>query len=173
MNTTELPNMSSPELAEWVRDARRQTLALIADLSDEQLLGQPLAITNPLLWEIGHIAWFQEKWVLRRLGQPSLRANADALYDSAAVPHDVRWDLPLLARQKTLAYMQAVLDRVVDRLEKPVQEEDRYFVKLSVFHEDMHTEAFTYTRQTLGYPLPRLQLTLFQPPTTDPLPAHL
>jgi gamma-glutamyl hercynylcysteine S-oxide synthase len=165
--------MSSPELTEWVRDARRQTWALIADLSDEQLLGQPLAITNPLLWEIGHITWFQEKWVLRRLGQPSLRANADALYDSAAVPHDVRWDLPLLARQKTLAYMQAVLDRVLELLEKPVQEEDRYFVKLAVFHEDMHTEAFTYTRQTLGYPLPRLDVSLVQPPESGPLPGDV
>src|SRR5262249_37569963 len=27
---------------------------------------------------------------------------------------------------------------------------------LSVFHEDMHAEAFSYTRQTLGYPAPRL-----------------
>ena len=26
---------------------------------------------------------------------------------------------------------------------------------LTVFHEDMHDEAFTYTRQTLGYPAPR------------------
>ncbi|MFL5241772.1 MAG: selenoneine synthase SenA [Gemmataceae bacterium] len=158
MNTEVYPDKTSQDLAAWLRDARRQTLALIGDLSDEQMLGQPLAIANPILWEIGHVAWFQEKWVLRRQGQPSLRANADALYDSAAVPHDVRWDLPLLARQKTLAYMQAVLDKALERLEKPVAEEDRYFVKLAVFHEDMHTEALTYTRQTLGYPLPDLDV---------------
>lgn len=29
-----------------------------------------------------------------------------------------------------------------------------YFVKLAVFHEDMHDEAFLYTRQTLGYAAP-------------------
>jgi iron(II)-dependent oxidoreductase len=35
----------------------------------------------------------------------------------------------------------------------------RYFAEYAVFHEDMHDEAFTYTRQTLGYPPPRLALT--------------
>jgi iron(II)-dependent oxidoreductase len=31
-----------------------------------------------------------------------------------------------------------------------------YLVQYAVFHEDMHTEAFTYTRQTLGYPPPAI-----------------
>jgi hypothetical protein len=47
------------QLAEWVHDARRRTCELVADLTDSQLLGPRLAIINPLLWEIGHIAWFQ------------------------------------------------------------------------------------------------------------------
>src|SRR5262245_16435356 len=97
------PTMNAPvptdqELAAWVRDARARTLALVADLSDEQLLGPRLAIVNPLLWEIGHVAWFQEKWALRRASQPSVRANADSLYDSAAIAHDTRWDLGLPSR---------------------------------------------------------------------------
>jgi len=83
-------------LAAWVRDARRRTLEVVADLSDEQLLGPQLRIVNPLLWEIGHVAWFQEKWALRRAGDTApIRADADSLYDSAAIPHDTRWSLPL------------------------------------------------------------------------------
>src|SRR5262245_43792143 len=97
------------ELADWVTDARRRTLDLVADLRDEQLLGPHLAIINPLLWEIGHVAWFQEKWVLRHArGRPPLRPDADALYDSAAVAHDTRWDLPLPSRDETLGYMRRV-----------------------------------------------------------------
>src|SRR5260370_13765846 len=97
---------SAKTLAEWVRDARQRTLALIADLNDEQLLGPRLPIVNPLLWEIGHIAWFQEKWVLRHASkQLPIRRDADALYDSAAVPHHVRWDLPLPARAEPLRYL--------------------------------------------------------------------
>jgi iron(II)-dependent oxidoreductase len=159
------------ELAEWVRDARRRSFELVADLSDEQLIGPRLAIVNPLLWEIGHVAWFQENWVLRHAGkQKPIRDDADALYDSAAVAHDTRWDLPLPSRQATLAYMRQVRDRVLERIERPdLSDDDIYFVRLSVFHEDMHNEAFTYTRQTLEYPAPRLSLTAEPAPAGGPL----
>ena len=145
-------------LAEGVRDARRRTLELVDDLDDAQLLGPRLAIVNPLLWEIAHVAWFQEKWVLRHaLGEPPIRADGDALWDSGAIPHDTRWDLSLPTRAESLAYMREVHEQVLDRLERAqVDERVAYFVRYTTFHEDMHDEAFTYTRQTLGYPAPRL-----------------
>ena len=59
--------ISTANLADWLIDARRRTLELIGDLTDEQLLGPPLPTVNPLLWEIGHLAWFHEKWVLRHV----------------------------------------------------------------------------------------------------------
>ncbi len=151
---------SSAELAAWVRDARQRTIDLVADLTDEQLMGPRLAIINPFLWEIGHVAWFQEKWVLRGVaGEPPIRADGDSLYDSAAIPHDTRWDLPLPLRQETLAYMRAVRDRVIERIERvELRDNELYFIRLSVFHEDMHTEAFTYTRQTLAYPPPSFRI---------------
>jgi iron(II)-dependent oxidoreductase len=130
-------------------------LELIADLTDEQLLGPQLATVNPLLWEIGHLAWFQEKWVLREGGKlASVRDDADGLYDSTAIAHDTRWDLLLPCRAKTLDYMQRVQNLVLKRIEHGLDEQSAYFVLLSVFHEDMHDEAFTITRQTLGYPAP-------------------
>jgi len=143
-------------LAAWVRDARKKTLEVVADLSDEQLLGPQLRIVNPLLWEIGHVTWFQEKWALRHeAGQMPIRADADSLYDSAAISHDTRWDLPLPSRADTLAYMTAVRDRVLERIEQGnLTEQERYFITLGVLHEDMHTEAFTYTRQTHGWSAP-------------------
>jgi iron(II)-dependent oxidoreductase len=49
------------QLIAWVSEARQRTLQLVADLDDSQLLGPRLEIVNPLLWEIGHVAWFQEK----------------------------------------------------------------------------------------------------------------
>jgi iron(II)-dependent oxidoreductase len=148
------PSLDPATLAAWLHDARARTLGLVADLTDEQLMGPQLPTVNPLLWEIGHVAWFQEKWVLRRAGQASVRADADSLYDSAAIAHDVRWDLPLPRRSDTLAYMQRVQDRVLDRIDRGLNEHDSYFVQLAIFHEDMHAEAFAITRQTLGYPAP-------------------
>src|SRR5438093_10499050 len=88
--------MSDPtQLAQWVRDARERSLGLVADLSPDQLRGPRLAIVNPLHWEIGHVAWFQEYWTLRHaLGERALREDGDLLWDLDAVDHDMRWDLP-------------------------------------------------------------------------------
>ncbi len=146
------------EVAAALEDARRRSLELIGDLTDEQLRAPLLAIINPPLWELGHVAWFQEKWALRHLrGEPPVVEQGDALWDSAAVPHDTRWDLPLLSRRGTLDYCRRVLDRVLERLpDGELSEEKAYFHWLAVMHEDMHGEAFTYTRQTLGWTPPKL-----------------
>ncbi len=168
--------MPSPAtLAEWVVDARRRTFELVADLDDPQLLGPRLPIVNPLLWEIGHVAWFQEKWVLRHvLGEPPIRADADALWDSAAIAHDRRWSLPLPTRRDTLAYMTEVRDRVLDRLvQRGSDPRLLYFALYAVFHEDMHDEAFTYTRQTHGYPPPRLSGAEATPAGAGALPGDV
>jgi iron(II)-dependent oxidoreductase len=139
-----------------LKDARRRTLELVSDLTGEQLRVPLLPIINPILWEIGHVAWFQEKWALRHARNAApLLESGDSLWDSAAVAHDTRWDLPLPSRTGTLDYMAQVLERVIDRLESSTLTDiDRYFSWLAVMHEDMHAEALTYTRQTLGFPAP-------------------
>src|SRR3546814_12942533 len=104
--TTTLP---AEALVRCLRDARARTLALVEDLTDEQLIGPRLATVNPLLWEIGHLAWFHERFILRRLeDRPPILAASAALYDSMTVPHDARWDLPLPDRAGTLVYLDAV-----------------------------------------------------------------
>ena len=152
--------ISSARLIAYLKDARSRTLALIQGLSGDELMGPRLAIVNPLLWEIGHLAWFHEHWILRHLdGRPPLLPNADALYDSSAVAHDTRWDLPLPSLDRTLEYMAAVQEAVIARLDRDVPSADEaYFYQLTTFHEDMHTEAFIYMRQTLGYPAPSFAL---------------
>lgn len=163
--------MNSSVLIRQLTDARCLTLELVADLTDEQLLGPQLDITNPLIWEIGHVAWFQEKWTLRHLWKEEpVREEVDRLYDSIAIPHDARWDLPLLSRQHTLDYIREVLDRIVERLEQREPAPDEvFFYLLALFHEDMHDEAFTYTRQTLGYPAPKFGVPRPGALATEPL----
>ncbi len=149
---------SASDLSDWVQDARQRTLDLVSDLSDEQLMGAKLDIVNPMLWEIGHAAWFQEKWVLRHvLGEPAIREDADTLWDSMAIAHDTRWDLPLPTRRETLDYLVNVRDAVLDALAKHEPTPDLlYHARYAVHHEDMHNEAFTYTRQTHEYTPPSI-----------------
>lgn len=144
------------DLCKDLLDSRKRSSRVTADLAGERLLGPQLAIVNPPLWEIGHVGWFQEYWCLRRRPSgefgPSILAGADALYDSAKVAHDTRWSLPLPDIKATRAYLENVLERVQERARREPENEDlAYFLRLATFHEDMHAEAFLYSRQTLGY----------------------
>jgi iron(II)-dependent oxidoreductase len=148
--------MNPASLAGELIASRKHLTRITADLDGERLLGPKLAIVNPPLWELGHVAWFQEYWCLRRRSpdrySDSMLDGADKLYDSAKVAHDTRWGLPLPDPKATRGYQDAVLERVLQRLEhEPDNRELHYFVQLATFHEDMHAEAFHYTRQTLGY----------------------
>jgi len=154
----ESAQITRQQIIAMLAEARARTFELVADLSDDQMMGPRLRIVNPLRWEIAHVAWFQERWTLRNLyHQAPIYPDVDALYDSARVAHDTRWDLPLLSREETLDYLRKALDRAVEQLDSraPTREEI-YFFLLAIFHEYMHSEAITYTRQTLGYPPPRL-----------------
>jgi gamma-glutamyl hercynylcysteine S-oxide synthase len=153
---------SAQILRDWLLETRQRSRELYADLSAAQLLGPRLDSVNPPLWEIGHLGWFQEHWCLRFLSDdqelaPSILTSADPLYNSATVRHSTRWDLPLPNIEATQKYLDDVTERVLERLDhEPDNDALRYFAKLAVFHEDMHGEAFFYTRQTHGYSRPRL-----------------
>jgi len=151
----------SEPLMDWVADARARTIELVSDLTDRQLRTKKLKIVNPLDWEIGHAAYFAELFVLRAMhGRPSRLPDADALFDSTAIEHAVRWDLALPDRSRLHAYLHEVRDDLLEFVASArtsgLDPEGCYRCLLAVFHEDMHTEAFTYTRQTMGYPPPEL-----------------
>ncbi len=146
-------------LIDAAADARRRTIDLVSDLSDDALLGPRLWNVNPFLWEIGHVAWFHEARALRRDGRASLMVRSDGLYDSIAIPHEVRWDLRLPDRGATLWYLEAVLEKAIQRLQElSPNDAELYYFAYAVYHEDMHDEAFLYTRHTRALPPPRALL---------------
>lgn len=144
-------------LAAALTDARDYTLRVYAHL-DETARRFPYGATvNPPLWELAHVAWFQEHWCLRwRDGaarEPSLLPDADAMLNSALIPHRARWDLPQLDWPAVDAYLRRVLEMTLERLER-TPAPDPYFFLLSLFHEDMHAEAYRMSLQTLALPGP-------------------
>src|SRR5438045_5541477 len=52
-------------LATALQDARARTLAIYGHLDLARLEVPYLTTINPPLWELAHIAWFQEFWCLR------------------------------------------------------------------------------------------------------------
>ena len=165
MDRVRAERASAAELIGALHEARERTLEIVADLDDEQLMGPRSAIVNPLRWETGHVGWFHEHWVLRHFcSRQPLLSQGDELYNSAEVGHDTRWDIALPSWQDTLSYVQRIFVDVVDEFEHGRLDDGRevngydgaYFLELGLLHECMHAEAFTYTRQTLGYAAPRL-----------------
>src|SRR5436853_483633 len=110
------------ELAAALRDARDRTLAMYAHLDLEAQRFPLIPIVNPALWELSHIAWFQEHWCLRYSPQkaaavkPSLLPDADTLFDSARVAHDTRWELPYPPAKRLRRYMDETFDATLERL---------------------------------------------------------
>ena len=141
-------------------DARSVELSLLDRLTDAEMLGPAGHFIEPPIWEMGHVGWFQEYWILRRFDDaPSLMPGSDGIYDAFNVSYKQRWDHPYPSRSETLAYISQVLQRSIRRLEarEPTSEEV-YFYTLATLHEDMHAESLTLVLQTHGYPRPTLSL---------------
>ncbi len=168
-------------------DARNQTLGLLAHF-EKSLAAQNWVVPlrpelNPPLWELGHIGWFQERWIgrnpQRHLGTrcdplapqlPSHLPHADRWWDSSVVAHDSRWTLDLPNYEAIKGYLLTTLEETLDLLSQTPDEDDAlYFYRLVLFHEDMHGEALIYTAQNLG-----LQLSLPMPmPLVQREPIHV
>jgi gamma-glutamyl hercynylcysteine S-oxide synthase len=154
-NLTALKN----EIREALISQRETTHALYRDLPSALWVPANVpyrANINPPLWELAHIAWFQEYFALRvpeGLLTTSCFAEADALFDSRHVAHQARWMNAYPSREACFAFMRDSLDRTLDALNKSSAENIHHF-QLVVAHEDMHAEALAMTLVTLDLPLP-------------------
>jgi iron(II)-dependent oxidoreductase len=120
--------------ADALAEARERTLALVVPLSDADVEAQHNEIMSPLVWDLAHIAAYEELWLVHRHGgEPLSRPELAAMYDAFETPRAVRGDLPLLDRAQALAYLADVRGRI------PV--EDSFLHDLVVRHEDQHQET--------------------------------
>lgn len=147
-------------LAALLRAQRASLLAVHAQLP--QRVAQCPHWNLPL-WERGHVAWFAERWTLRQpdrargaAADPGLPLGPgqcrDALFDSSAVPHAERWQLPLPDADALLA---AQLEATLAELATQPHEDDAlYAFRLALLHEAMHEEAARLLGRALGIAQP-------------------
>jgi iron(II)-dependent oxidoreductase len=150
-------------LATALAEARRSTLELIDPLSHADLVGQHSTIMSPLVWDVAHIGYFEELWLLRRVGgdEPLLPA-ADRLYDAFENERSARASLPLLEPEEATAYLARVRERALRVLEElPLDQQDPLFADGYVYglvlqHELQHQETMlqTIALRTAGRPYP-------------------
>lgn len=130
-----------------LEEARQGTLALVAHLDDSQLERSHSPIMSPLVWDLAHIAAYEDLWLAHRhAGLQLLRPELAELYDAFETPRARRTEVPLLDAPRAREYMAAVRRRVVAAL-ADTGVGDGTLAELVVRHELQHNETM---RQTLA-----------------------
>ncbi|HEV7855244.1 MAG TPA: DinB family protein, partial [Mycobacterium sp.] len=138
--------MSSREtLARRLTTARDRTLRLV-EFDDAELHRQYHPLMSPLLWDLAHIGWQEELWLLRANDprQPGMLApDVERLYDAFANPRAGRVDLPLLPPADARAYCATVRNKALDSLDALTDDdgEAAFNFGLVVSHENQHDET--------------------------------
>jgi gamma-glutamyl hercynylcysteine S-oxide synthase len=154
-------SLTSVDALTQVRD---RTLALVAHLDDADLERQIDPIMSPLVWDLGHIAAYEDLWLVHRYaGEPLLHGELAARYDAFETPRAVRGEIELLDVPGALAYLRDVRERTVDALDRLGP--DPVLHDMVARHELQHTETMRQAMR-MGGLLPPGEPRLY--PLTDP-----
>ena len=101
------------------RRGARRTLKLVEPLTEEQLNRVYDPILSPLIWDLGHIANFEELWLVQRIGgREPLRGDLGRFYDAIEQPRKIRGELPILRADEVRPYMEGVRERTLEVLDE-------------------------------------------------------
>jgi gamma-glutamyl hercynylcysteine S-oxide synthase len=157
-------------MAVLLADVRARTELLIAPLSDEDLHVQHDSLMSPIVWDLGHIAGFEELWLLRHLERPftglAALGEMPGLFNPFEHPRRERGKLMLPSAAECRAVMAGVRERVLERLSQvdfaspsPLTR-DGYVYRMVAQHEAQHGETILQTvqlkRGTPYHPLGRV-----------------
>ena len=164
---------SKGAIADRLAETRRRTLRLIEPLDDEQLNRVYSPILSPLAWDLGHIANFEELWLVQTIGgREPLRGDLGRLYDAIENPRRIRNELPILRGEELRRYLADVRERTLEVLDEveiadadapdPLLREG-FVYEMLIAHEQQHNETML---QLL------MQVEGYEPPAgADPTPV--
>jgi iron(II)-dependent oxidoreductase len=143
-----------------LEEARRRTLQLVEPLSDEELNRVYSPILSPLAWDLGHIANFEELWLVQTIGgREPLRGELGRFYDAIENPRSTRGELPILRGDDLGSYLEDVRARALEVLDEVDLESNEdpllaggFVYELLIAHEHQHTETMLQLIQMIdGY----------------------
>jgi iron(II)-dependent oxidoreductase len=135
-----------------LEEVRARTLALVGHLDDDQLERQLDPLMSPLVWDLAHIAAYEDLWLVHRFaGEPLLHPDLAARYDAFETPRAVRGDVALLDVAGSREYLDEVRARTVAAI--AAHGTDPLIHELVLRHELQHTETMRQAMR-LGRLLP-------------------
>jgi iron(II)-dependent oxidoreductase len=160
---TDVSSESKAAIAEALSEARQRTLDLIEPLSGEQLNRVYSPLLSPLAWDLGHIANFEELWLVQTIGdREPLHGELGRFYDAIENPRKTRGELPILRDEDLRSYMADVRERALDVLEgvdidadaeDPLLREG-FVYEMLLAHELQHNETMLQLLQLVDGYLP-------------------
>ena len=142
-------------VAEDLAAVRARTLALVEPLSTEDLERQIDPLMSPLVWDLAHIAAYEDLWLVHRLGgRELLHGELAAVYDAFETPRSVRGEIELLDHDGALAYLGQVRERTLEVLDE--RGPDPVLHELVLRHELQHTETMLQAMRLGGLAVPEL-----------------
>ncbi|MBW3608648.1 MAG: SUMF1/EgtB/PvdO family nonheme iron enzyme [Actinobacteria bacterium] len=140
------------DLADALREVRARTLALVAPLDAAQLARVQHPLMSPLDWDLGHIAAYEDLWIVHRHGGGELlRPDLAHLYDAFETPRAVRGEILFLRGQDVFDYIAAVRERALEVLDHTGPGDGTLF-ELVTRHEAQHNETMRQTLFLAGLP---------------------
>ena len=130
--------------------ARERTLGLVAGVSEEDLERVHSPIMSPLVWDLGHIAAYEDLWLGHRHGGlPLLREELADVYDAFETPRSIRGKIELLDGPQAYGYMAAVRERTAEVLaHRGIG--DGLVCEMVLRHELQHSETMRQTMAIAG-----------------------
>jgi iron(II)-dependent oxidoreductase len=142
------------DLAQQLLDARTRTLLLVASVPEDELMAQHNRLMSPVVWDLGHIAHFEELWLVRNLEGPVEFGEMPGMFNPFENPRSVRGELDLPRLAPTLEVMADTRRRVLDHLLEgaPAQADsallrDGYVYRMVLQHEYQHNETILQALQ--------------------------
>ncbi len=133
-----------------LREARERTHAIVASVSDDDLERVHSTLMSPLVWDLGHIAAFEDLWVAHRFGGlPLLRDDLADVYDAFETPRAGRGNLPFLRAPGARDYLARTRERTLAVIEER-GDEDPTIPEMVLRHEHQHNETMLQTLQLAG-----------------------
>jgi gamma-glutamyl hercynylcysteine S-oxide synthase len=147
---TAAPARTAAEAQEALEEARARTLAIVTGVSDDDLARVHSSLMSPLVWDLGHIAAFEDLWLVHRYGErPLLHEDLTAVYDAFETPRQHRGELPLLAPPAAREYLAEVRERTLEVIdERGVSDVHEMVIR----HEQQHNETMLQTLQLAHLP---------------------
>jgi iron(II)-dependent oxidoreductase len=130
-------------LARELTYARDRTLRLV-DFDDAELGRQYDPLMSPLVWDLAHIGWQEELWLLRgnNPDRPGLlEPQVERCYDAFVNSRASRVNLPLLPPSDARTYCSTVRNKVLDTLDGLDNDDTGFNFGLVISHENQHDET--------------------------------